>query len=365
MSKNEISPTAIFDILDLAKQAREQDLRFTPLFAGDAGIGKSEICQQWVKKEQQRNPKFFFLDIRLAYLEPPDLIGLPKLIEMEGKTRTSHILPDFWPGENAEGLILFEEPNRANSSMMNCMMQILTDRTVGKYKLPQGVIMAACINPENNNYDVNSMDIALKDRFEIYEVGYKFEVFRDFMDEHDWHPHIQSFVKSGIWLHKKPDQLGEEGQYISPRTWSKLNTALTVGVDKKPNVYYNTILAVLGTNVGREFYKFVSDNKPVLAQDFIDDKKNAFKRLKAICEKDGYRGDLINIMMDSVSDEYEKGINDEIVLEIVKIIPKDLSVAFLKQCVLKSAVKDKDLAYFVKLDPTLKYVLKNVLKKDD
>lgn len=362
MSKNnEIKPTDIFDIMDLAKKARGEDLRFTPLFAGDAGIGKSEICQQWVKKEQARNPQFFFLDLRLAYMEPPDLIGLPKLIEVEGKTRTTHVLPDFWPGETAEGLILFEEPNRANSSMMNCMMQILTDRKVGQYTLPKGVIMAACINPEGN-YDVNTMDVALKDRFEIYDVGYKFEVFKDFMDEHDWHPHIQSFVKSGIWLHKKPDELGEDGQYISPRTWSKLNTALSVGVDKKPNVYYNTILAILGKNVGREFYKFVSDNKPVLAQDFIDNKKDAFKRLKAISDKEGYRGDLINIIIDSLSDAYETEINDEIILEVVKIIPKDQAVNLLKACVMKSKVKDKDLSHFVKLDPSLKGILKSVLR---
>lgn len=362
MSKNEIKPTDIFAIMDLAKKTRKLGLRYTPCFEGDAGIGKSEIVQQWVSLQKEVNPNFFFLDLRLAYMEPPDLIGLPKLIEQEGRTLTSHILPDFWPfEENAEGLILFEEPNRANTSMMNCMMQILTDRQVGKYKLPKGVMMAGCINPDGN-YDVNTMDIALKDRFEMFAVGYDFNIFLEFMKEQKWHYHIQSFVKSGIWLFKKPEELGVDGHYIAPRTWSKLNTALLSGIEESPDLYYKAIVSALGKNVGREFYKFVSDNKPVLAQDFIDNKKAAFKQLKAISEKDGYRGDLINIVIDSLSDSYENGIDDEIILQVVKIIPKDQSVNLLKACVLKSKVKSKDLSHFVKLDPSLKDLLKNVLR---
>lgn len=356
-NNTKVKPTNIFEILDLAKVARMQGRKFTPLFSGDAGLGKSEICQQWVAQRREENPNFGFIDLRLAYMEAPDFIGLPKIV---GENRTSHILPEFWPTEG-EGLLLLEEPNRANSSVMNCMMQLLTDRKVHNYQLPEGWVIAACINPEDSKYDVNSMDIALKDRFEIYPVGYDFKTFLGYVKGNDWHQDLVSFLQAGVWVHKSPDELGDDGHYISPRTFSKLNTALKAGVENMPSIYYNTILGLLGKNVGREYYKFVSENRPVLAQDFVDNDKDAFKRLEKICEKEGYRGDLIEIVISSLADAYETSIDDEIILKVVKVIPKDQAVNLLRSCVLKSKQK-KDLGHFIKLDPTLKTTLKEALR---
>lgn len=353
-SKNK--PTHILPILDLALEARRQGRKFTPLFSGDAGLGKSEICQQWVAEQQKRNPNFFFIDLRLAYMEAPDFIGLPKIV---GENRTSHILPEFWPSEG-EGLLLLEEPNRANSSVMNCMMQLLTDRKVHNYKLPDGVITAGCIN-EGGTYDVNDMDTALRDRFEIYPIGYDFKTFLAYAESNKWHGDLLNFIKAGVWIYKSPEELGDDGHYISPRTLSKLNTALKSGVEKMPEIYYNTIQSILGKNVGREYYKFVSENRPVLAQDFVENEKDAFKRLEKICDKEGYRGDLIEILNGSLADNYETSIDDEIILKVVKLIPKDQAVNLLRSCVLKSKQK-KDLEHFIKLDPTLKATLKEALR---
>src|ERR1017187_4399505 len=97
--------------------ARKIDQPFIPLFTGEAGLGKSQIVQQWVKKQQLRNPNFIFVDLRIAYMEAPDMIGLPENeITSDGARITCHYQPDFWPRDpKAEGLILFEEPNRGTT----------------------------------------------------------------------------------------------------------------------------------------------------------------------------------------------------------------------------------------------------------
>ena len=145
-----MKPIDIMKVLDLAQRARRNGFIFNPLFTGDAGLGKSQICQKWVEEQQKRNPKFFFKDLRIAYMEAPDLIGFPETEKDERDlVRTCHRLPEFWPTDpDAEGLILLEEPNRGTVGVMNCLMQMLTDRIIHNYEVPKGIIFAACINPD-------------------------------------------------------------------------------------------------------------------------------------------------------------------------------------------------------------------------
>lgn len=363
-----MKPTDITKVLDLALLAREQKRTFNPLFAGDAGIGKSEICQAWVKKQQEKDPSFGFLDLRLAYLEGPDFIGLPeKVVEADGKRRTTTILPDFWPREGTRGLMLIEEPNRANSSVMNCLMQVLTDRKVHNYKVPDGWVIAGAINPDNANYDVNSMDIALRNRFVIYNVEYDQKTFLGFMKSNNWHPSLVSFVESGIFQYKRPDEISENGMYISPRTFSQLNTAEQSGLAEDSDLHYQTSMAILGNAVGREYYKFRFENTPVLAQDLIKNKKAALKKLKGY-SGDNYNGDLIAATINSLVEAYPEKIDDAILIEVAKIIPKDQSVALLKTCVTKTGNlygdgKFKKLSDFIAVDPELKEALTGTLRK--
>ncbi len=205
-----MKPSKIHEALDMAFAARKIGKTLNPLFAGAAGIGKSEICQQWVKEQQKRNKDFKFIDLRIAYMEAPDLIGFPeKEIDSNGTPRTAHLLPDFWPTDpNSEGLILLEEPNRGTTAVMNCLMQILTDRKVHKYELPKGWIIAAAINPDSAEYDVNTMDTALRNRFAEFEVEYDHPTFCAYMESSKWHDTIQNFVKSGTWVYKDAAHLG-------------------------------------------------------------------------------------------------------------------------------------------------------------
>jgi len=367
-----MKPSNIPAVLDLAYAARSQGRTLNPMFTGEAGLGKSEITQAWVKKQRIRNPDFGFLDLRIAYMEAPDLIGFPdKEIDKNSVARTVHLLPEFWPTEG-EGLILLEEPNRGTTGVMNCLMQLLTDFKVHNYTLPAGWMIAACINPDSSEYDVNTMDAALKDRFVEFEVEYEHMTFVDFMDAAQYHESVQMFVGSGIWTYKSTKEIGKDGKYISPRTWSKVNAAEMAGVNKNRQLHRLTVQSILGKDIGNEYHKFCYDSAPVTAADIIKDRPAAFKRLLAQSDKSTYQGDMIAATVESIEKHYgglkkdcsKDQIDEDTMAEVAKIIPADHAVNLIKTCGYKQSKGQITNFFkeFTQRHPELVQVLKDNIK---
>ncbi|HEY7328622.1 MAG TPA: AAA family ATPase [Gemmataceae bacterium] len=126
-----------------------------PLIIGAHGIGKSQILEQAAAELE--------IDYRcrdLSLMEPPDLVGMPKL---EGNT-TRFLPPNFLP-TSGKGLLVFEELNRCPSYMRAPCLQLLTARILNDYRLPAGWLPVAAINPPNTEYDVHELDPALLSRF--------------------------------------------------------------------------------------------------------------------------------------------------------------------------------------------------------
>jgi hypothetical protein len=326
-------------------EARRIGEVINPIFTGEAGLGKSQIVQQWVKKQQLRDPKFGFLDLRIAYMESPDLIGFPETEkDSQGNIRTKHRLPEFWPTEG-DGLILLEEPNRGTTGVMNCLMQLLTDFKVHNYTLPPGWLIASCINPDSSEYDVNTMDAALKDRFVEFEIEYDAITFMDFVENADWHPNLQMFIKSGMWIYKTTKEIAKDAKYISPRTLSKVNAAEKAGVNKTRNLHRMVVCSILGKDIGNEYHKFCFDQAPVTAQDIIKDKDKAFERLKLQSDVNTYQGDMIAATVDSIEKHYgglkkdckPDQIDEDTMAQVAEIIPSDHAVNLIKQCGFKQS----------------------------
>lgn len=352
-----MKPERIFEVLDLAYEARKLDLIFNPMFIGEAGLGKSEIIQQWVAYRRKTNPNFGFLDFRLAYYEGPDFVGYPKDIEIDGRWRTIPALPGFWPTEG-EGIILLEEPNRGNTMIMNCLMQ-LTDknRSVGTdYTLPKGYMIVSALNPEGAKYDVNNMDTALLNRFETFDIDYHFTGFMNYVESADWHPNVVNYLRSGIWVYKTPDAISTDGKYISPRTWSKMNAAEQAGASssEQKRAFHRVICqSILGKHIGNEYWKTCWDDAPILASDLLADMKKAINKLKKQASSGNtYAGDKVAITVESIIENYggyfdgrtkdgapwphEDGTVDEtMMVAVAKIIPSDQAVNLIKGCGLK------------------------------
>jgi hypothetical protein len=358
--------------MDMALKARELNQVFNPLFTGEAGLGKSQIVQQWAKKQKEKDPNFGFLDLRIAYMEAPDLIGFPEISKDEsGDVRTRHRLPEFWPTQG-RGLVLLEEPNRGTTGVMNCLMQLLTDRKVHNYTLPEGWLIAGCINPDSSEYDVNAMDAALKNRFSEFEVEYDHMSFMDFAEKGNWDDKLQRFIGSGIWVYKTTKEIGKDGKYISPRTWSSVNAVEMAEVHKNRVLHRTIVCSILGKDIGNEYHKFCYDQAPVTAQDLLKDKKSALQRLKEQSNPNDYKGDMIAATVESIEKHYGGAkkdcktdqIDEDTMAEVALIIPADHAVNLIKQCGYKQSKGQITQFFkdFTKRHPELVQVLKDNIK---
>jgi hypothetical protein len=130
------------------------------MLVGGHGIGKSEIIEEAAKRLG-----IGFVCRDLSLMEPPDLIGMPRL---DGPV-TRYLPPAFLPTEG-EGLLVFEELNRCPDYMRAPCLQLLTARTLNDYRLPAGWLPCAAINPAGAEYDVQHLDPALLSRFVEVQV---------------------------------------------------------------------------------------------------------------------------------------------------------------------------------------------------
>lgn len=352
-----MKPSEIFSILDLARRARKNNFKFAPCFVGAPGLGKSEIVQQWCTEN-----KLPFIDLRLAYREAPDLIGFPTVSVKNGRERTCFSTPEFWPDGDIqpEGVLLLEEPNRGTTAIMNCIMQLLTDRKVDKYELPKGWIIVGCINPEEADYDVNTMDSALKDRFEFFNVNYDKESFIQFMNDNNWDETVRMFVESGAWNYTLPGTVGNApgAKYISPRTFSKLNAVVQSNIPNElEQMVYESILGQLN---GGKYHHFKYEEQPVLYSDLVNNQTRALKRLKKFADPKDYKAGHFSITIRNIVES--DVIEDDLLAEVLEVIPADVGYTLISELEFKR--KDTTIGERIKdTYPKLKKKFAEVLKK--
>lgn len=186
---------AVIEVLDLAYRARRPIL-----LEGPTGIGKSQIVTEFAKA---CGLQVVILDLSL--LEPPDLIGLPVI---EGG-RTRYASPAELP-VSGRGILMMEELNRAEIPVMQPALQLLSARRLHAYELPPDWICAAAINPEDEDYQVNRLDPALRSRFLQLSVRADRETWLSWAARANVHPVIARLVRDH-------DDVFEQA---SPRSWT-------------------------------------------------------------------------------------------------------------------------------------------------
>jgi MoxR-like ATPase len=195
------------------------------LLEGPTGIGKSELVKQVA---DELGIGFAVLDLSL--LEPPDLVGLP-VIE-NGRTR--YATPSSLPTGGA-GLLLLEELNRADRTVQQPALQLLTARKLHEYELPPGWVPFAAINPEDGEYQVTPLDPALRCRFLQLKVRADIRSWRDWAE----HNHLHAAVRKLAAMH---DDLLDS---VPPRTWTYVSQIVSVmtAQERANELFLNDALA--------------------------------------------------------------------------------------------------------------------------
>lgn len=128
---------------DLKKSLEALVAQKVPTFLwGAPGIGKSSIVKQIAQQKDVG-----FIDLRLALMDPTDLKGIP-FYDKESHTAL-WAPPAFLPREG-EGILFLDELNSAAPAVQSSAYQLILDRRVGEYVLPDGWAIVAAGNREGD-----------------------------------------------------------------------------------------------------------------------------------------------------------------------------------------------------------------------
>jgi len=143
---------------------------------GGTGIGKSQTIKQSAYeiatslkleftddvKSVNDESKFVVIDIRLSQMDPSDLRGIP--IFDKDKQATVWLPPDYFPRQG-RGIIFFDELNLAPPLVQASAYQLILDRRLGTYQVPEGYMLVAAGNRLEDRASVFEMAAPLKNRF--------------------------------------------------------------------------------------------------------------------------------------------------------------------------------------------------------
>lgn len=119
-----------------------------PIFLwGPPGIGKSDVVEQVTNDL----PNSLLIDIRLSLWEPTDIKGVPYFDSNIGKMvwGAPEELPDEELAALYDHIVLFlDEMNSAAPAVQAAAYQLILNRRVGNYKLPDNVVIIAAGNRE-------------------------------------------------------------------------------------------------------------------------------------------------------------------------------------------------------------------------
>jgi hypothetical protein len=133
----------------------ENQLQLSLMLWGPPGIGKSSIIADVAAMYELQ-----LVDLRLSQLAPTDLRGLP--VAEGGVSRW--FPPEFLP-TNGKGILFLDEINMAPPAMQGIAQQLILDRQVGSYCVPDGWFIWAAGNRKADRAAVFEMPSALANRF--------------------------------------------------------------------------------------------------------------------------------------------------------------------------------------------------------
>ena len=225
-----LRPSELATTLALLVEARQPCVVWGP-----PGAAKSMIAQQ-VAADAARK----YVDVRALLLDPVDLRGIPWR-DADGRPRWAP--PAFLPPTDDPGrwLINLEELPSAVPMVQAALYQLVLDRKVGKYELPEGASLIACGNRESDRGVVLRMPTPLASRFVHLEIR---------VDAQDW---LAWAAANGIapevlfYIQMRPDMLHQfdpqsrEKAFCCPRT-----AAQPAGVVAAGRYRHGPVVAVRG-----------------------------------------------------------------------------------------------------------------------
>jgi MoxR-like ATPase len=216
-----MTPEALGDLLQTFVT---ESVRHAVMIWGPPGVGKSAVVAAVARAQGLE-----FIDVRLSQLAPTDLRGLP--VPKNGTSRW--FPPEFLP-RGGNGILFLDELNMAPPTMQGVAQQLILDRKVGSYELPDGWLVWAAGNRKEDRASVHDMPAPLANRFLHLEVAPDLDSFRRYATNKGLDERIGAFLAFRPQLLHDLDS--KRPAWPSPRSWEMANSLLRAETDIAPAV---------------------------------------------------------------------------------------------------------------------------------
>ena len=216
-------------------------LKKLPVFIwGAPGIGKSSIVKAIAKEHALE-----FIDLRLSLLDPTDLKGIPFFDAKNNEGVWAK--PSFLPSDkDSKGILFLDEINTAPPAVQASAYQLILDRSVGEYVLPEGWSIIAAGNRENDRGVVYKMPPPLANRFVHFEMDVDFEDWKAWAYAVRLDSSIIAYLSYDKSMLFTFDPTLSEKAFATPRSWEYVHTIVNAGIES------SLILDSISGAVGKE-----------------------------------------------------------------------------------------------------------------
>lgn len=231
-----------------------------PLFLwGPPGIGKSELVGGIAEELGG-----VCVDIRLGQVEPTDLRGIPYFDRDRGVMNWAPPidLPSQEFADKHPIVVLFlDEMNQAAPAVQGAAFQLVLNRAVGTYKLPDNVVVIAAGNRESDKGISYRMPTPLANRFVHLEMRPDFDAWQQWAVNNRIHKDVVgyiSFAKQDLYDF---DPRSSGRSFATPRSWTFVSELLEDG-DDQTNM--DLIAGTIGEGLAVKFmaHRKIASNMP-------------------------------------------------------------------------------------------------------
>jgi len=278
-TKNKILEISTVNPSKLKLAIRHSINRKRPMFIwGQPGIGKSEIVAE-VAREEKRP----LIDIRLPLMEPTDIRGIPYLAEITIKdsdgniVKNEHNVPltekvfawstpsDLPTDPNSRAVVFFDEMSAAPPSVQAATYQLILNRRIGSYTLPDNCVIVAAGNRVKDKGVAYNMPMPLANRFAPHlTLEVDVEDWKEWATINRVHKDIVGYINFQPGDLNQFNPSTSEYAFATPRSWYFVSELLQepgsdgtlVDTDLPADVLNDMIKGTIGEGVALKFISY-------------------------------------------------------------------------------------------------------------
>jgi len=219
---------------------------------GPPGVGKSQIIAQVAQRHEVP-----LIDIRLSQMEPSDLRGIPFRNGDIVEWAVPAMLPDAKRHGEA-GILFLDEITSAPPSVSAAAYQLILDRRLGEYRIPDGWAIFAAGNRQGDRGVTYTMPAPLANRFSHFEFEVNLDDWVAWAYQHGIDDRIIAFVRFRPELLFEFDPAHNPVAFPSPRSWEFAHRALQK-FEHDNDLRLGAMQACVGPAAGIELNAFIAN----------------------------------------------------------------------------------------------------------